>query len=235
MHNHLIYQQLAGISAIYEHIEHVLECTPTSTYWKDKKGRYLGVNSVFVRNAAEESSNDIVGYTDRDLVWGDKESAFMQKNDKEVMYTGCPKTIVESAYCLHDKKMRLFLSHKKPLYARTGKTIGVFGVSFLLDGKHTTSTAIENAGFPSEFVILNNSQLQLESISTIKLTDRQLDCLFYLVKGMSIKLIAKTISLSPRTVEHYLDTVKTKLKCESRVALIEKALKMKMIQNKLFD
>ena len=56
-----------------------------------------------------------------------------------------------------------------------------------------------------------------------RLTQRQEECLKHLVQGMSLKQIAKHLSLSPRTVEHYLESVKMKLDCNSRVELFAKA------------
>jgi DNA-binding CsgD family transcriptional regulator len=41
---------------------------------------------------------------------------------------------------------------------------------------------------------------------------------------MTMKQIAYELGLSPKTVEHYLETVKLKLKCHTRQELIEKAL-----------
>lgn len=55
------------------------------------------------------------------------------------------------------------------------------------------------------------------------LTQRQVDCLHYLLKGMTVKQIATELSLSPRTVEHYLEAVKNKLSCNSRIELFKKA------------
>lgn len=67
----------------------------------------------------------------------------------------------------------------------------------------------------------------------VELTDRQTDCLLYLVKGMTIKEIAKELNLAPKTIEHYLTTVKTKLNCHSRSSLITRALTMQTIKERL--
>ena len=67
----------------------------------------------------------------------------------------------------------------------------------------------------------------------VSLTKRQTDCLYYLVQGMTVKQIAETMSLSARTVEHYLEAVKSKLQCKKRSELISRALKMKSIKDRL--
>jgi len=65
------------------------------------------------------------------------------------------------------------------------------------------------------------------------LTKRQLDCLLYLVKGLTIKQIGCELMLSPKTVEHYLDAVKTKLNCHTRSELIEKAFQFNDVRKYL--
>ena len=66
-----------------------------------------------------------------------------------------------------------------------------------------------------------------------ELTDQQLECLFYLVKGKTIRKIGETMKLSHRTVEHYLEAVKSKLDCKTREELIEKAFALPTIKNRL--
>lgn len=56
------------------------------------------------------------------------------------------------------------------------------------------------------------------------ISKRELDCIFYLLRGNSMKMIAKILNLSPRTVESYLEQVRIKLKCTNRSDLIETCL-----------
>jgi DNA-binding CsgD family transcriptional regulator len=60
-----------------------------------------------------------------------------------------------------------------------------------------------------------------------------MDCLYHLVKGKTMKQIAAALSLSPKTIEHYLDIIKRKLNCYSRSELIEKALQLSQIRDNL--
>jgi DNA-binding CsgD family transcriptional regulator len=56
----------------------------------------------------------------------------------------------------------------------------------------------------------------------IKLSPREIQSLFFLVKGMSAKQTAYTLHLSQRTVETYLNQVKKKLKCRTKLQLLGK-------------
>lgn len=75
--------------------------------------------------------------------------------------------------------------------------------------------------------------ISLESVEN-KLSQRQKECLYFLVKGMTYKEISKQMNLSPKTVEHYLEYTKNKLNCHNRTELIKMALNFRYIQDQLF-
>jgi len=234
MSNFVISNTLQGLSYIHGHLEHILENTSASTYWKDREGKYLGANEVFARSADLSSAQDAIGNTDLDLIWGEQEALNMQQNDSKVFRSGKSAITIESATSYADRKLRYYLNYKTSLLSKTGKSIGVFGTCYILDGTQATSNDIEKAGFSSDLVMLNNLQSQADD-TNYNLTQRQLDCLYYLTKGFSIKQIGKVLFLSPRTVEHYFETIKEKLKCETRVELIEKGFKMQNIRYRLLQ
>lgn len=74
---------------------------------------------------------------------------------------------------------------------------------------------------------------EISDEATYNLTKRQKDCLFCLVNGMTIKEIARTLHLSPKTVEHYLNAIKIRLNANTRSELIKKALQMQFIKDNL--
>ena len=52
-------------------------------------------------------------------------------------------------------------------------------------------------------------------------TRREAECLFYLLRGLTIASTAKMLDLSPRTVEFYVKNMKVKLGVKSKVELID--------------
>jgi len=57
-----------------------------------------------------------------------------------------------------------------------------------------------------------------------RLSRRELECFFHVIQGKTAKQIARELSLSPRTVEMYLDNVKTKLELPTVSHIMEYAM-----------
>jgi DNA-binding CsgD family transcriptional regulator len=63
----------------------------------------------------------------------------------------------------------------------------------------------------------------LRPTGLVKLTRRELECLALTTQRFSAKEVAKSLKLSPRTVEEYLNNLKIKLGCQGKYDLIELA------------
>lgn len=66
-------------------------------------------------------------------------------------------------------------------------------------------------------LILTRSHLQRE------LSEREAECLFYLLRGATAREVGKMLHLSPRTVEGYIEELKWAFDCSSKSELLEKA------------
>ncbi|MBY0462514.1 MAG: LuxR C-terminal-related transcriptional regulator [Alphaproteobacteria bacterium] len=72
---------------------------------------------------------------------------------------------------------------------------------------------------------INHDRILIENAEKkFFLTKRESDCLRLMVRGQIAKEIAHNLSLSPRTVESYLLSIKLKLACASRSQIVEKVL-----------
>src|SRR5687767_9455524 len=59
-----------------------------------------------------------------------------------------------------------------------------------------------------------------------RLSLREAEIIRYLTRGKTAREIAETTSLSRRTIEHYIENIKIKLKVKKKSELIEKALEL---------
>lgn len=75
--------------------------------------------------------------------------------------------------------------------------------------------------------VLTKIRARIEHIAKyedVKLTNRQIECLFYILSGRTAKEIATLLDLSYRTIETYTEVIKRKFKCSTKPDLIRKLL-----------
>jgi DNA-binding CsgD family transcriptional regulator len=198
-------------SALFENI-------PFALYWKDRKGTYLGANHFIATKGGYQETQDVLGLVDFDFTWI-KEAPIFRHNDQQVIETGALGCFLEPS--THAGNMKAYaISHKLPLKTRLNKIIGCIGLSFQIDPK-TTPIPLSLWDHP----LLYNTD--------VILSPRQIDCLYRLVLGMTIREIGESLALSYKTVEHYIETVKMKLNCSSRSQLIRKAFSLTAIKDLL--
>jgi DNA-binding CsgD family transcriptional regulator len=62
--------------------------------------------------------------------------------------------------------------------------------------------------------------------AAISLTPREIECLFYTLRGKSAKAIGLILKISPKTIEFHLEHIKTKFNCRNKMELISKAMEL---------
>ncbi len=72
---------------------------------------------------------------------------------------------------------------------------------------------------PQKIVIPNNIQINNKSVH---LTNREAECLQYLMEGKSAKETAYLMNISKRTVDTYLDNLRMKTSCRTKIILLGK-------------
>ncbi len=183
---------------------------PIHFYCKDLKGRLIDTNKLQAYNLGFDKETDVLGYTALDL--DPAHASGFAKNDINVISTKKSKIIIESVTIIKSRRLlnsingyeSKTLSYKIPIRLRTGKIIGLSGISLPLINENIT-------------------------FNHYKLSMRQKECLFFLVRGKSDKEIGKILRLSPRTVESYVNEIKYKMGCYNRSQVIEKAFSEGMI------
>lgn len=178
---------------------------PRHFYILDKKGNALYINDTCVDFLSSDSSLDLTNKLNTYDLIPDKEAQQIKLNNESVLKQ--QKEIIFQENFTYDKhETRTAISIKAPFRDFKRNISGILGVSFI---QH------ENT---------------YHSSGKIKLTPKRIECLYLLVKGYTYAEIAKTLHLSPRTIEHYMDDLYDKLNCNKRHELVAYALKIQEIK-----
>lgn len=178
------------------HSNHILNQIPNFIFWKDMNFEYLGANDIFVKNAGLRSIDDILGKNDYQMPW----ECFANKYRDDDRYILIRKKHlrIEEQHKDISGHISIVVVNKKPLYDVNGDVIGIIGTySHLYQPK-----------------------------DKILLPKRQKEVLIGIAKGKTAKAIANELSLSIRTVESYIDIIKSKLGCRNKAQLIKAGLSM---------
>lgn len=157
---------------------------------KDTKGTYIWVNDQLLKLQNLEH-HEILGKTDNDLPWAGHVNE-LRLHDQFVLDKKMAVTFHEVIHRQgHDVDG---FCHKSPVYHNSGKLIGVCGI--FIDSPRTTLSV------------------------DIKLSVREKQCLFNLSRGMTAKESGSNLKISPRTVEDYLDKLRSKFHCKNQAELL---------------
>lgn len=120
-------------SGVKEYFENMISVLPGHIYWKNLNGEYLGCNRLYAVNAGLQSSEQIVGLTDKDLVWSDY-AGHIYKTEEQVIKTGYPE-VFEEKFSIIGGVLTMWLSRKEPLRDSSGAIIGIVCVSINITDK----------------------------------------------------------------------------------------------------
>lgn len=191
-------------------------------FWKDLNGVYLGANDTQAKTYTLAKAAELRGGTDYDFLSIDS-AEFLQNNDQKVTRNGLARVFIEPVITADGLKRTAF-SHKKLLLSKNKKVLGSLGFAFLLE---------DNDALDLTFLLGVSEQKRFSFTREKKLSRRQMDCLVFLIKGKTFKQIASELNLSARTIEHYIQILKTKFSVYSRSELIAKALEFSEVREKI--
>ncbi len=127
-----------------------------------------------------------------------------------------------------DNKWYLLFGTKTPVIDDTGNTIAI--IDQFTDITHNSFINLSSIMDDHQFVqskFIKEKQFSYTITDTIEQFDiskRQLECLYYLIRGKSSSEVGAILALSKRTVETHIENIKTKLNCKTKSQIIEKAI-----------
>ncbi len=227
-------QELTAVSdtdEMFNLADSQLNNVPFHIYSKDLTGKYIACNDTQAITLGFDRGADVIGMTDFDLC--DAITAHhLHLTDRSVIFQGKSQMLIEHVTTLKNREFNTF-SCKLPLHNSTNKIIGILGLSFIINPQEVLNKLQGPNTNTANKRTRQDLDINMQNSTTDQLTQRQQECLYCLVTGMTIKQIATELGLSPRTVEHHIESIKNKLRCNSRSELIAKALKLQFIKDRL--
>ena len=192
---------------------------------KDKNLKYLYCNENVARGLGLDSPKQIIGKTDHDL-FNDDIAHMYRSGDAHVLKGG----ILLNAHEVqpHVDKTIPILTTKNQLRNKSNTLRGVV-ISFIdttgiTCNLHPNILPLDEKGTMYEFQIGKTTEV---------FTKREYQVFQNIVLGFTAKKTAQQLSLSPRTVEGYIEKIKRKLQCTSKHHIIEAAMRFGILQHNI--
>lgn len=198
---------------------------PGSVWCKSAAGIYLGANEMTFRIVGSKIQ---LGRHDNELSWKDSAKDLVE-NDQKCMDLNA-SIITEESVILFNGNRYECRSLRSPVLDSKGNIVGTIGnslyrseiqkISKLLMPKSTLALV---RGF-NFFSQKKQNRYAIRSTKTngdVLVSHREMQCAYHLFMGRTVKEISNILSLSPRTVEIYVNNLKLKLNFRKRSELIE--------------
>ena len=203
-----------------------LQHIPALVFVKDLNSEYAGMSDAFAKFVGWKDYKQSLGKTDYQFPCQASEYADrFRADDYKVINANIP--ILNLEIYEFAAGFQSLITQKIPFKNNNGKTIATFCQSFDVSNinifrcfrhlNHNDKKVIDSFTKSTTY-ILNSERCPLP------LPARQQECLFWLVRGKTMKEIAYLLGLSERTVEDYIYCIKYKLRCYTKGQLIDKAI-----------
>jgi DNA-binding CsgD family transcriptional regulator len=193
----------------------ILEQLPGYIGWKDVNLNHLGCNRNLANILQLREPAQITGLKDSDLLDHTTDSdLFHQKNDLLVLKGNVLKGFHKSSAPYNGS---LYYFIKKPLYDCANHIYGLiyYCHEFIACKELTNLFEIDKKQFST------NGHYCIEAPDNVfNLSSRELECLFYTLRGKTAKQAAEILNLSKRTVESYIENIKNKFGCNTKSDLL---------------
>lgn len=190
---------------------------PCYVFWKNNEGVYLGYNDYGAINLGYNCGDEIAGRDDYEMFPSDIAELY-RKNDQEVIAEKKQLFVPEKGF-LKDKFPVVFLSYKMPLYDQNKVVIGLIGIAFTRPIMDVNCLATKMVSTNDLAQVCNACPPQIKS-ECYSLSEKEKLCLQCLCEGLTLKMTARRLGISPKTVETHIERAKIKMNCHNKAQLI---------------
>jgi DNA-binding CsgD family transcriptional regulator len=182
---------------------------------KDKNYKYLYCNEHFAKAAGLDSPEQIVGKSDHQLYW--KQFAnYYQVNDYWVMQGHTRTNVPEVIDTVNNIKD--ILVTETPLLDKSNQCIGVGGAFIDITGKQL----VKKTGYYDQ--IKKRYYFDDEVLGNLYLSAREITVFKHILLGYSARQMGEKIKISSKTVESYIESIRSKLQAKNKGEIIATAI-----------
>ncbi|GEM_PF-888588 len=215
-----------NLQEMINHAQPLLEQMNQIVFFKNIDFTYAYCNKNLVNFSRLNSKKRIIGAVDYDLPWAE-DANFYRKIDKAILGGEEKKIIMEVRVASGEKISAL--QNKKAIYDTQHKqVVGILATMTELSNININKFLSLVRKKDKNIITASNlvpAQYYFEKYQQYSLSNRESECLFYLLRGMTTKMIANILKISPRTAEKFIINIKMKLGCRYKSELVEKAIK----------
>jgi two-component system, OmpR family, aerobic respiration control sensor histidine kinase ArcB len=213
----------------------ILDVIPVSIYWKDTEGKYLGCNKYMLDITGIASREEIIGKTDKDLIWKGI-AAELEKIDQKVIKDRI-KYEVEEIPLIANNQKRVYLTTKTPLYS-SGEVVGLIGISVDITDRKIAEDALlqskekAEAASKAKTLFLENMRHDIRTPLTgmIGSAERIKD----LKNRKQINEYAADLSASGKTLLYFLNEILESIRISTgEIPKLKEKFNLKDILNKI--
>ncbi|MFN7096165.1 MAG: helix-turn-helix transcriptional regulator [Gammaproteobacteria bacterium] len=197
-------------------------------WYKNLNGEYLSASSHVLDMVTAKpcsSLNQIISKNDYQLQsqrYQAKADTYLA-NDKSAYENGAWLGLEA---CHYQNSPFMTVSYKKAIINNNKEIIGIFGFILNFISYPSIKSIINKFDLDTElFCGQKRSTVDLLTCNnSMNLTQREIECLYYTLRGKSAKSIANVLKLSSKTIEYYIQQLKIKFEVLTKAQLIDKAI-----------
>ena len=176
-------------------------------------------NDLFLKYAGAKFMDQVLGKTDINFPWG-KYADYYRKYELDAL-NGKIYSAIHPAKDALGREILIF-NTKAPRYNKEKKIVGLVG--HVIEIVNPGMLQLNHLLKQTDIVQTEQKYIVGENPEGIKLTCREEEILFYLLRGKSAKIMAKILGISPRTVEVHIDHLRFKFNCKTKNELFTQAV-----------
>ncbi|MBA4696554.1 MAG: helix-turn-helix transcriptional regulator [Legionella sp.] len=194
---------------------------------KDLDSVFMHANQDYVNIIGLGHKEDIVGRTDFDMPCDTINAATMFREQDARVMQSLHKMRILDIHPFAGRVWKAYIFTKTPLM-NGDECVGtifhgtdITNAASLEIGSLLARTKIEGI---ENNLVGQHSYMLSHHFNDIKLTDRQAEVLFYLLRGKTAKQIGQYLNVSSRTIHEHMDQLKFKLNAQNKHELIDMAI-----------